>query len=173
MPNILKSRLYRRHSPTFLSFMRLSFLALRSISYLSGFFGIMSVNSSDYNKLIKSWSNDPEILACVLPKEKASEAKSRSPQELVREALQSLKELKFDKLKNDEDQALKELRREYAVLINSKGYKKICAFEDCGKENTVEGTALKICAGCGVEFYCSKEHQRAHWGTHKLICVTK
>ena len=27
-----------------------------------------------------------------------------------------------------------------------------------------------VCSRCGVAFYCSKEHQKAHWKTHKAHC---
>ncbi|XP_056464950.1 egl nine homolog 1 isoform X3 [Gadus macrocephalus] len=37
--------------------------------------------------------------------------------------------------------------------------------ELCGKmENLLK------CGRCRSSFYCSKEHQKQHWGTHKLIC---
>ena len=26
------------------------------------------------------------------------------------------------------------------------------------------------CARCGIASYCSRDHQKAHWNTHKLLC---
>lgn len=40
----------------------------------------------------------------------------------------------------------------------------VCGF--CGKDT---GSLMK-CLGCGVEYYCSKEHQSTHWQKHKIIC---
>lgn len=31
----------------------------------------------------------------------------------------------------------------------------------------------KVCGGCGEVGYCSKEHQRDHWKTHKTVCKQK
>ncbi|KAL1115615.1 hypothetical protein AAG570_005905 [Ranatra chinensis] len=31
-------------------------------------------------------------------------------------------------------------------------------------------TASSKCAGCGIAYYCSREHQKAHWSKHKHIC---
>ena len=42
-----------------------------------------------------------------------------------------------------------------------------CAFPDCEKSGT------KTCTGCGEIGYCSKEHQIAHWKTHKGTCKQK
>jgi len=30
-----------------------------------------------------------------------------------------------------------------------------------------------MCSGCGLVAYCSKEHQRLHWKTHKATCQQK
>lgn len=35
---------------------------------------------------------------------------------------------------------------------------------DCGKAGS------KRCGGCGSIYYCSVEHQKAHWGEHKTQC---
>lgn len=33
------------------------------------------------------------------------------------------------------------------------------------------GAAASLrCGGCSVVHYCSKEHQRQHWATHKAQC---
>ncbi len=42
----------------------------------------------------------------------------------------------------------------------------ICAF--C--EATGSSVKLNTCAGCGLVKYCSREHQRSHWKTHKADC---
>ncbi len=34
-----------------------------------------------------------------------------------------------------------------------------------------EAPGTKLCAGCGNVGYCSKEHQRDHWKTHKSSCA--
>lgn len=45
--------------------------------------------------------------------------------------------------------------------------KRVCAFPDCGQSGT------KTCTGCGEIGYCSKDHQIAHWKTHKAVCKQK
>jgi hypothetical protein len=30
--------------------------------------------------------------------------------------------------------------------------------------------SLKQCSGCGKVRYCSQEHQKQHWKTHKRVC---
>ncbi|KZV88139.1 hypothetical protein EXIGLDRAFT_839483 [Exidia glandulosa HHB12029] len=35
------------------------------------------------------------------------------------------------------------------------------------------GTALSLCARCGVARFCSREHQLAAWPMHKLFCVPR
>lgn len=49
----------------------------------------------------------------------------------------------------------------------------ICAFAGCEKETVLDGTALKACKKCKEVFYCSKEHQVAHWKIHKSVCVKR
>jgi MYND finger len=41
---------------------------------------------------------------------------------------------------------------------------KCCAFPDCDVKDTT-----KLCGHCKIP-YCSAEHQRAHWPTHKDLC---
>jgi len=38
------------------------------------------------------------------------------------------------------------------------------------KKGGVPSCPLKRCAGCSAAFYCSKDHQKLHWKTHKRIC---
>jgi len=45
--------------------------------------------------------------------------------------------------------------------------KRQCAFSGCDQPGT------KTCTGCGDIGYCSKEHQIAHWKTHKTQCKQK
>eukprot|EP00744_Colponema_vietnamica_P003648 GILI01005559.1.p2 GENE.GILI01005559.1~~GILI01005559.1.p2 ORF type:complete len:192 (-),score=48.06 GILI01005559.1:1054-1629(-) len=39
----------------------------------------------------------------------------------------------------------------------------------CGKS----AESMKSCGSCHNAFYCSRDCQRAHWPTHKPLCVTK
>ncbi len=39
-----------------------------------------------------------------------------------------------------------------------------------GKCNECGAPASKKCAGCGSVFYCSVEHQKEDWSSHKLFC---
>ncbi len=41
---------------------------------------------------------------------------------------------------------------------------KLCGLPGCGK------TGVHLCAGCGGQNYCSKEHQREDWANHKMAC---
>ncbi|CAM9967240.1 unnamed protein product, partial [Heterosigma akashiwo] len=34
------------------------------------------------------------------------------------------------------------------------------------------GAGLHGCAGCRLVYYCSKEHQKAHWKEHKPACAS-
>ena len=45
--------------------------------------------------------------------------------------------------------------------------KHTCA--QCGVAEAVRGD-FKACARCRSVHYCCKEHQRAHWKTHKATC---
>ena len=40
----------------------------------------------------------------------------------------------------------------------------------CRKNDSGVKTKLRSCSGCGVVRYCSREHQKLDWGTHKLTC---
>ncbi len=42
-----------------------------------------------------------------------------------------------------------------------------CGFDECNE------VATKQCSACKSVYYCSEDHQRAHWKTHKAICVKK
>ena len=44
---------------------------------------------------------------------------------------------------------------------------KQCGKPSCGVE------ATKRCTACGVVGYCSREHQKSHWKTHKAECKKK
>ena len=44
---------------------------------------------------------------------------------------------------------------------------KQCGKPSCGAE------ATKRCTACGVVGYCSREHQKSHWKTHKAECKKK
>lgn len=35
----------------------------------------------------------------------------------------------------------------------------------CGTE------AALVCGGCSSVFYCGKEHQKQHWGSHRKECL--
>ena len=45
----------------------------------------------------------------------------------------------------------------------------IIIMED-GKCNECGAAASKKCAGCGSVYYCSIEHQKADWTSHKPFC---
>jgi prefoldin subunit 4 len=45
--------------------------------------------------------------------------------------------------------------------------KRQCAFPGCDQPGS------KTCTGCGELGYCSKDHQIAHWKTHKTQCKQK
>jgi len=45
--------------------------------------------------------------------------------------------------------------------------KRPCGVSGCSAAGT------KVCTGCGEVGYCSKEHQIAHWKTHKTTCKQK
>jgi hypothetical protein len=45
-----------------------------------------------------------------------------------------------------------------------------CSFPGCASPTTQK---TKRCNGCQLTWYCSVEHQRAHWSRHKLVCVQK
>jgi len=36
---------------------------------------------------------------------------------------------------------------------------------------SVGGQGMNVCSGCHAVRYCGKEHQRAHWKTHKPLCA--
>jgi len=38
----------------------------------------------------------------------------------------------------------------------------------CGQERSRDG--IKMCGGCKIAMFCSKECQKAHWPTHKRVC---
>lgn len=40
-----------------------------------------------------------------------------------------------------------------------------CTWNECGKQ-----TANLQCTGCRLAYYCSKEHQKADWKSHKHLC---
>jgi len=48
--------------------------------------------------------------------------------------------------------------------------KKACGF--CG-QGPAGDEKLKLCSGCGLVAYCSKEHQREDWKNHKTTCQQK
>lgn len=58
-----------------------------------------------------------------------------------------------------------------AVVEECVGKYNYCAHPDCIVSSFVHG-ALKNCARCRSPsvWYCSKEHQIAHWPEHKLVC---
>lgn len=45
--------------------------------------------------------------------------------------------------------------------------KRQCSYPGCDKPGA------KTCTGCGEVGYCGKEHQIAHWKTHKGVCKQK
>jgi hypothetical protein len=49
-----------------------------------------------------------------------------------------------------------------------------CGLASCRKLEGVRGGELMRCSGgCGgLEHYCCKEHQKEHWGVHKVFCKT-
>ena len=44
-----------------------------------------------------------------------------------------------------------------------------CGLPTCLTTHSI-GTSLLKCGGCKTTYYCSKEHQKAHWQTHKPLC---
>ncbi|HSX04281.1 MAG TPA: zinc finger MYND domain-containing protein [Rhabdochlamydiaceae bacterium] len=50
----------------------------------------------------------------------------------------------------------------------SSSSKSKCPILGCGRESSLDGSALKTCDKCKTVFYCSREHQVAHWPIHKL-----
>jgi hypothetical protein len=52
------------------------------------------------------------------------------------------------------------------------GKSKVCALPGCGNAGSAEDK-LKVCGGCGDVAYCTVEHQREHWATHKGQCKQK
>ncbi len=41
-----------------------------------------------------------------------------------------------------------------------------CALPECHKT----GQKMSKCGGCGLVFYCGRDHQKRHWKDHKLAC---
>eukprot|EP01040_Poterioochromonas_malhamensis_P003004 gene3004-3191_t len=41
----------------------------------------------------------------------------------------------------------------------------------CSKTLAVDGTALMQCSQCKNVYYCSKEHQKRDWKSHKKYCI--
>ena len=41
----------------------------------------------------------------------------------------------------------------------------------CGRQEDRDGVTLLRCSRCRITHYCSKEHQKADWKTHKRFCV--
>eukprot|EP01040_Poterioochromonas_malhamensis_P003007 gene3007-3194_t len=41
----------------------------------------------------------------------------------------------------------------------------------CGKALALDGTALMQCSQCKNVYYCSKEHQKQDWKSHKKYCI--
>ncbi|GAQ83032.1 hypothetical protein KFL_001330150 [Klebsormidium nitens] len=54
--------------------------------------------------------------------------------------------------------------------VRADGAPIVCSWKECTAGPEPPGTAFKRCAGCQVSRYCSKEHQRLHWRTHKVHC---
>ncbi|PIK62729.1 putative egl nine-like 1 [Apostichopus japonicus] len=55
----------------------------------------------------------------------------------------------------------------YNLATNS-AFLQGCAYEVC---NAIHN--LKLCSGCHHAWYCSEEHQRKHWRTHRRNCKLK
>ncbi len=48
-----------------------------------------------------------------------------------------------------------------------------CAHPGCGARHEVGGVTLRFCSKCRITYYCSAEHQAAHWAEHKTQCKAK
>ncbi|KAK7064744.1 hypothetical protein R3P38DRAFT_2826210 [Favolaschia claudopus] len=46
----------------------------------------------------------------------------------------------------------------------------LCNLEDCEVEHLQDGNKLQRCQRCKEALYCSSEHQRLDWETHKNVC---
>ncbi|GAQ85132.1 hypothetical protein KFL_002200170 [Klebsormidium nitens] len=51
----------------------------------------------------------------------------------------------------------------------------VCSWERCDEAGSEDDAGRKFskCAKCSLAFYCSKEHQRLHWASHKRQCGDK
>ncbi|GAA5917708.1 hypothetical protein JCM8208_006700 [Rhodotorula glutinis] len=57
------------------------------------------------------------------------------------------------------------------VVLNEREMAQRCALEGCGKVESVETVErYKRCSSCSRRYYCSTEHQHAHWPQHKQDC---
>lgn len=65
----------------------------------------------------------------------------------------------------EDKEAIAYARREFVLSSASCAG---CGFARLAKNDTVP--PLKMCSGCGGEYYCSAKCQHAHWPTHKLTC---
>ncbi|GAA5943948.1 hypothetical protein JCM3775_004719 [Rhodotorula graminis] len=57
------------------------------------------------------------------------------------------------------------------VVLNEREMAQRCALEGCDEVESVETTErYKRCSSCSRRYYCSTEHQHAHWPRHKQDC---
>ncbi|GAQ92226.1 hypothetical protein KFL_009500040 [Klebsormidium nitens] len=49
----------------------------------------------------------------------------------------------------------------------------VCSWKDCAAVESHSDTAFSKCGRCGVAPYCSKEHQKLHWPSHKKHSLSK
>lgn len=56
----------------------------------------------------------------------------------------------------------------FVIVTNNLTRNTMVASHACG----VCGTeAALVCGGCSSVFYCGKEHQKQHWGSHRKECL--
>jgi len=68
-----------------------------------------------------------------------------------------------------EEQAFNDMTNPYLSPAERKNSGPVCAV--CLSTSGESGGELLRCARCKNEYYCCKEHQKAHWKRHKLFCA--
>ena len=63
---------------------------------------------------------------------------------------------------------MSDLNEESPILAAPHYYFSSCGL--CGNSGTKSSSGLKRCSRCKVMFYCSADHQKFHWKSHKNIC---
>ncbi|KAI0338046.1 hypothetical protein BDW22DRAFT_1487963 [Trametopsis cervina] len=63
---------------------------------------------------------------------------------------------------------------EQPLIIDSRSARReFTQCQKCGKDKEHYKIKLSVCTGCHISTYCSQECQRAHWPSHKAMCIQR